>query len=91
MPEARGPQSGGAACGPGRGVVLAGLLAEAGVQLLVFTSPGEADVLLQTRRTDLPGVLAGAPAGSTLRTPDGSIRIAAEPNELRWTGLAGAS
>ncbi len=53
-------------------VDLAGMLAEAGVRLLVLTRPGQAAQTLHARETDLPGLLADAPEGARLSTAVGA-------------------
>ena len=52
---------------------VAGMLAERGVRELLFAQPAQPARLLKARETDLPGVLADAPVGSTLSTVDGVL------------------
>lgn len=52
----------------------AGALAEAGIlHLILHTFAGPRP--LRARTTDLPGQLGNAPPGSSLRTPDDTLRI----------------
>lgn len=52
----------------------AGSLAEVGVLELILHTP-TGPQRIRARVTDLPGLLTAAPAGSSLRTPDDTLRI----------------
>lgn len=54
-------------------IEVAGVLAERGVRELLFAQPAQPARLLKARETDLPGLLAGAPIGAMLSTPDGVL------------------
>ena len=63
---------------------IAGALAEAGIAELVVALPNGSESAVAARRTDLPALLAGAAAGTVLRTPAGCTTMRIGPNEIGW-------
>lgn len=68
-------------------IVLAGALAEVGVQTIELRASGEGWKSLSARVTDLPGLIATAQVGAELRWPGGGARV--DQGQLKWWGLAG--
>lgn len=67
---------------PAKRVELAGVLAEFGIGELEAESPDGQLQTLSARRTDLPGTLAVAPVGTTLRGP--GVRVVTLAGSLQW-------
>ena len=75
-----------------RGVRLAGMLAQAGVDTLVMQGPAaEAQHPLRARRTDLPSIVATAVPGTSFSSTDGSFRVEVHEDGLRWTAKDAAT
>ncbi len=66
------------------GPQVAGMLAEAGVRVLLWHEPGETPRRLEARQTDLPGLLRDAPIGTRATDERGWIVLDVEPNQIRW-------
>lgn len=69
----------------GRAVRLAGVLAELGIQKLVLTSPNGSVRDLNSRETDLPGVLAISLQGAVLAHSESGLLVRIEADGFYWS------